>query len=199
MVHPETLPLSSSTRSALANIWVMKESRSSQQHQWQGWWQGQCHRINSQTGKDGRMVRGRVRWKRLSSPWKTSFHAYSAWCLVQPSFWLLPNIPMFYHIKKHLGKGQSLYACSSCFLCMVTQTTAELSLRKLAQCWCQCSPAFVRVLKWLFQHAFTAWTPCSLQSLIIVLFSGFGKCYSSLLPAASNLFLTSLQSPWQCL
>lgn len=52
-------------------------------------------------------------------------------CLVQPSFWLLPSIPVFYHIKKQLGKGQSLYACSSCFLHVVTQATADLSLKNL--------------------------------------------------------------------
>lgn len=50
-------------------------------------------------------------------------------CLVQPSFWLLPSIPVFYHIKEQLGEGQSLYACSSCFLSMVAQATANLLLK----------------------------------------------------------------------
>lgn len=80
MVHPGSLPLSSSTHTALANIWDMKEPRSSQQHKWWGWWQGQCHHINSLMGKDGRMVRGRGRRKTLLSPWTTSFRVYSAWC-----------------------------------------------------------------------------------------------------------------------
>lgn len=72
---------------------------------------------------------------------------------------------------------------------------AGLSLKELAQGRSQYLPASL----YPNMHSVSGFLVPSLQGrvLIIVLFFFFGKCYSALLPAASNLLLTSLQSPWQ--